>query len=199
MTTRRCLGCRWGRPFGRAAATVVGAEDPGLDGDLPVLVPWDLDLPGDRPPTVIRRLSGLSGGAITELLDRMEELGLVARAFGSSGRPPRGRSPVRLRVAQEAERPQRPGARDVSDPCVPRNPAASGRPVGPGSARLLPLARARDRMRGLSDRSCAWRKGMPGICSGRTRGATSGCSTGWARILGLRGRSSASSARHASS
>jgi len=72
---------RYGQVVGTAMAGAAG--DAGLIGNLPLLVLCDLDLAGDRRPTDIRALTGLSSGGVTKLLDRLEARGLVARSFGT--------------------------------------------------------------------------------------------------------------------
>jgi DNA-binding MarR family transcriptional regulator len=59
------------------------AGDADLVGNLPLLVLCDLDLVGERRPSEIQELTGLSSGGVTKLLDRLEKRGLVARSFGS--------------------------------------------------------------------------------------------------------------------
>jgi DNA-binding MarR family transcriptional regulator len=72
---------RFGQVVGTAMSVRVG--DAGLVGNLPLLVLCDLDLTGDRRPTEIQALTGLSSGGVTKLLDRLEDRALVARSFGT--------------------------------------------------------------------------------------------------------------------
>jgi DNA-binding MarR family transcriptional regulator len=72
---------RYGQVVGTAMSGAAG--DAGLIGNLPLLVLCDLDLAGDRRPTHIQALTGLSSGGVTKLLDRLEARGLVKRSFGT--------------------------------------------------------------------------------------------------------------------
>ena len=72
---------RYGQVVGTAMSGAAG--DAGIVGNLPLLVLCDLDLAGDRRPTDIQALTGLSSGGVTKLLDRLEKRGLVTRSFGT--------------------------------------------------------------------------------------------------------------------
>jgi DNA-binding MarR family transcriptional regulator len=51
-------------------------------GNLTVILIAHLYLHGSRRPVEIQEITGLSSGGVTKLLDRMEGLGLIARAHG---------------------------------------------------------------------------------------------------------------------
>jgi len=72
---------RYGQVVGTAMSDAAG--DASLVGNLPLLALCDLDLAGDRRPTDIQALTGLSSGGVTKLLDRLEKRGLVRRSFGA--------------------------------------------------------------------------------------------------------------------
>lgn len=75
------LVTRYGRTTGALMSGAAGDAD--LIGNLPLLALCDLDLAGQRRPTEIQELTGLSSGGVTKLLDRLEKRGLVERSFGS--------------------------------------------------------------------------------------------------------------------
>jgi DNA-binding MarR family transcriptional regulator len=90
---------RFGQVVGTAMSVRVG--DAGLIGNLPLLVLSDLDLTGDRRPTEIQALTGLSSGGVTKLLDRLEDRGLIARSFGTL---PEDRRAVVVSITPEGRR-----------------------------------------------------------------------------------------------
>ena len=73
--------------LGRLGASVhealAGRVDPGIVKNLDILVLVTLDVEGRLRPSNIRKLTGLSSSGVTKLLDRLEQLGLVARDFGT--------------------------------------------------------------------------------------------------------------------
>jgi DNA-binding MarR family transcriptional regulator len=73
--------------LGRLGASVHEAlaerVDPGIVKNLDILVLVTLDVEGRLRPSDIRKLTGLSSSGVTKLLDRLEQLGLVTRDFGT--------------------------------------------------------------------------------------------------------------------
>jgi DNA-binding MarR family transcriptional regulator len=64
------------------AALAHGIGDEELVRNIPVLLLADLALHGQRRPTDLMRVTGLTSGGITKQLDRLERAGLIARTFG---------------------------------------------------------------------------------------------------------------------
>ena len=65
-----------------SARLAVAVKSEELTKNANVAVLADLWVTGARRPAEIQLLTGLSSGGVTKLLDRMEELGVVQRAFG---------------------------------------------------------------------------------------------------------------------
>jgi DNA-binding MarR family transcriptional regulator len=57
-------------------------ESPEFVTNAPLLVLCLLDLDGPARPSAIGAVVGLTSGGTTKLLDRMEEAGLIRRAYG---------------------------------------------------------------------------------------------------------------------
>lgn len=69
----------YGSGISRSIATKVG--DAELVGNLPILVISDIFINGPRRPVEVQRLTGLTSGGVTKLLDRLETHGIIVRAF----------------------------------------------------------------------------------------------------------------------
>ena len=72
--------------FGQAASDAITAEvgDAELTANLPVIVIMELDLEGPRRPMELQALTGLSSSAaVTRLIDRLEQRGIVERTYGA--------------------------------------------------------------------------------------------------------------------
>ena len=78
----------FGSGASRAMADAVGSSDFVANAPLQVLCLLDLD--GPARPSAIGAVVGLTSGGTTKLLDRMEEAGLIRRAYGVFGDDHRG-------------------------------------------------------------------------------------------------------------
>jgi DNA-binding MarR family transcriptional regulator len=67
----------FGQTVSQAMKAAVG--EPDLVGNLPILILCSIDLEGPQRPRSLQRLTGLSSGAMSKLLDRMERSGVVRR------------------------------------------------------------------------------------------------------------------------
>jgi MarR family transcriptional regulator, temperature-dependent positive regulator of motility len=56
--------------------------DPDLVTNLPIVVLTELYLNGARRPVELQRVTGLTSGGMTKLLDRLESAGLITRSHG---------------------------------------------------------------------------------------------------------------------
>jgi DNA-binding MarR family transcriptional regulator len=75
------LLAEFGHTVSRAMTAASG--EPELVGNAPILVLSSIDLFGSQRPSDLARLTELSTGGISKLLDRMQELGVVRRQPGS--------------------------------------------------------------------------------------------------------------------
>jgi DNA-binding MarR family transcriptional regulator len=75
------LLAEFGHTVSRAMAAASG--EPELVGNPPILVLSSIDLSGPQRPSDLAKLTGLSTGGLSKLLDRMQELGVVQREPGS--------------------------------------------------------------------------------------------------------------------
>jgi DNA-binding MarR family transcriptional regulator len=64
-------------------AMAVAAGEPELVGNTPALILSSIDLSGPQRPSDLARLTGLSRGGLSKVLDRMEELGAIRREPGA--------------------------------------------------------------------------------------------------------------------
>jgi DNA-binding MarR family transcriptional regulator len=60
----------------------VAAGEPEVVGNAPILVLSSIDLHGPQRPSDLSKLTGLSTGGLSKLLDRMEQLGAIRRERG---------------------------------------------------------------------------------------------------------------------
>ena len=65
-----------------ARATAKIAPSPDLAGNGPLTVLCVLDLDGPSRPGHLQRLTGLSSGGVSKMLDRLSEAKLVRRSYG---------------------------------------------------------------------------------------------------------------------
>jgi DNA-binding MarR family transcriptional regulator len=70
----------FGSGVSKAMADATGSPD--FVANAPLLVLCLLDLDGPARPSAIGAVVGLTSGGTTKLLDRMEEAGLIRRAYG---------------------------------------------------------------------------------------------------------------------
>lgn len=78
--------------FGQTVSQAMhaAAGEPDLAGNAPTLVLSSIDLSGPRRPSDLVKLTGLSTGGLSKLLDRMEELGAIRRERGAVSGDRRG-------------------------------------------------------------------------------------------------------------
>src|SRR5215217_4182901 len=74
------LLANYGQTVSKAIAAV--SPDAELANNVSLIVLCTLDLDGPRRPGVLQDLTGLSSGGVSKLLDRMEQAGVVKRAYG---------------------------------------------------------------------------------------------------------------------
>ena len=74
------LLARFGETVSQAMREAAG--EPELVGNAPILVLCSIDLHGPQRPSDLSKLTGLSTGGLSKLLDRMEELGAIRRERG---------------------------------------------------------------------------------------------------------------------
>jgi DNA-binding MarR family transcriptional regulator len=74
------LLANYGQTVSRSIAAV--SPDPELVNNVSLVVLCSLDLDGARRPGELQDLTGLSSGGVSKLLDRMEQAGVVKRAYG---------------------------------------------------------------------------------------------------------------------
>lgn len=105
------LIAEFGQTVSDAMRAAVG--EPELIGNHPVLILSSLDLSGPQRPSDLSKLTGLTSGGLSKLLDRMEELGTIRREPGTVAGDRRGvlvsltkhgAKVVRLLAAELAER-----------------------------------------------------------------------------------------------
>lgn len=75
------LLAEFGHTVSRAMTAASG--EPELVGNAPILILSSIDLSGPQRPSSLAKLTGLSTGGLSKLLDRMQELGVVQREPGS--------------------------------------------------------------------------------------------------------------------
>lgn len=74
------LLAEFGQTISRAME--VAAAEPELVGNAPILVLSTLQLSGPQRPNELTKLTRLSSGGLSKLLDRMEALGAIRREHG---------------------------------------------------------------------------------------------------------------------
>lgn len=82
------LMTEFGNAIGRAMAA--GGSHPDLIANTPILVLASIDLNGPQRPNALQKVTGLTSGGLSKLLDRMEEIGVVRRERGGVSGDRRG-------------------------------------------------------------------------------------------------------------
>jgi DNA-binding MarR family transcriptional regulator len=90
---------RVGAAISRNIAARVG--DPELVTNLPVVVMADLVIHDSRRPVEIQRLTGLTSGGVTKLLDRLESHDVISRTHGLD---PHDRRAITVALTPEGHR-----------------------------------------------------------------------------------------------